>query len=111
MNITTHIDKEIYTIFLDGDLDAFSSGNMDKALLLACKSMKPHIWIDCRNLNYISSSGLGIVLYYMQQFKDNKQSLVLFNMSSKVKDVFQILGIDVLLTILPSREEALQLVK
>ena len=109
MNINTHIDQEVYTIFLEGDLDASSSTEVDKALLLAAKSNKPHIWIDCRSLNYISSTGLGVFLYYMQHFKDNNQALVLFNMSAKIKDVFNILGIDALLTILTSREEAMQL--
>jgi anti-sigma B factor antagonist len=43
---------------------------------------------------------------YLQDFETNKIKLALFNLSDKVKGVFQILGLDQLIKIVSTKEEA-----
>jgi anti-sigma B factor antagonist len=47
---------------------------------------------------------------YLQDFQDKNISLLLFGLNEKVMNVFEILGLDQLLTIVPSKEEARMLV-
>jgi anti-sigma B factor antagonist len=95
---------------INGDLDASSSILLDKAIAEAVSQNQANILIDCKNLNYISSAGLGVFMSYLQDFQDKNISLVLYGINDKVLNVFEILGLDQLLTIVLSKEEAKLLV-
>ena len=106
MNITSNKDNECFIIGIEGDLDASSCIMLDKAIAEAVSNSEKKIMVDCSKLNYISSAGLGVFMSYLQDFENNKILLVLFNLSEKVKNVFHILGLDELINIVNSKEEA-----
>ena len=64
------------------------------------------ILFDCTQLNYISSAGLGVFMSYIRDFENKKIKHVIFGLSDKVKSVFEILGLDKLLHIVKTKEEA-----
>jgi anti-sigma B factor antagonist len=106
MEITTKKDGEIITLGLKGELDASSSIRLDKELEAAMLAKAHKILVDCHDLSYISSAGLGVFMSYLHDFEMKKISIALFNVSEKVKDVFYILGLDSLIRISNSKEEA-----
>ena len=111
MKIYTEKDDEYHFIIIEGDLDASSCIVLDKAIAEAVSLNEKRIIIDCANLNYISSAGLGVFMSYIQDFENNNISLALCNLSDKVSNVFQILGLDELIKIVPSKDEAKALIK
>lgn len=106
MKITSDKENDYYIIGIDGDLDASSCIVLDKSISEAVSQGERKIIIDCSRLNYISSAGLGVFMSYLQDFENNKISLVLFGLNEKVKNVFQILGLDQLIKIVTTKEEA-----
>lgn len=94
------------TLTLAGELDASSSIKLDKELESAMVSHCSKILVDCANLTYISSAGLGVFMSYLHDFEIKKISLALYNVSEKVRDVFYILGLESLIRIVDTREEA-----
>ena len=110
MEIGTSHEGSLYIIAVNGDLDASSSIILDRAIEEAVYANETNIVIDCKKLNYISSAGLGVFMSYLQDFQDKNISLLLFGLNEKVMNVFEILGLDQLLTIVPSKEEARMLV-
>lgn len=106
MKLNSYTDADFHVIELSGDLDASSCLTLDEAISGAVKNNETKILVDCKELNYISSAGLGVFMSYLQEFENNKISLVLFNLNQKVKKVFQILGLDELIKIVGSKEEA-----
>ena len=111
MKIYTEKDGGYYFIVIEGDLDASSCILLDKAIAEAVSLNEKRIIIDCSNLNYISSAGLGVFMSYIQDFENNNISLALCHLSDKVSNVFQILGLDELIRIVPSKDEAKELIK
>jgi anti-sigma B factor antagonist len=106
MKLTNHKDNDYYILEIEGDLDASSCIILDNAISEAVSKGEKKIIIDCSRLNYISSAGLGVFMSYLQDFEANRISMALFNLSEKVKNVFQILGLDQLIKIVNSKEEA-----
>ena len=107
INITKETEDNIYIIKVEGDVDAASSIYLDKAISDALTRGQKKILIDCTQLEYISSAGLGVFMSYIQDFEKSDARFVLFGLSERVAGVFEILGLDQLLTIVKSREDAL----
>ena len=79
-----------------GQIDASSSIHLDNQLKNAIEEFKKII-IDLQELEYISSAGLGVFIYYLDEIKEKNIKLVLFGLSDKVYQVFEILGLHELL--------------
>ena len=107
MKITNHIREKTLTISLDGELDASSSVMLDEELSKPEIMLFSKILVDCENLNYISSAGLWVFISHLQRFEDAQIKLIFFNMQEKVRNVFEILGLDLLMTIVSTYDEAI----
>lgn len=106
MKITQEIKDSTIIMTLDGELDASSSVSLDEELSDPEIMKYSKILVDCQNLHYISSAGLGVFISHLQRFEDAQIKLIFFNMQDKVKNVFEILGLDLLMTIVSDYEEA-----
>jgi anti-sigma B factor antagonist len=109
MNINTLKENQFYILLIDGELDASSSIILDNAFTEALLKKENKILVDCSRLNYISSAGLGVFMSYLQDFENDNISMVLYQVSDKVKNVFTILGLDSLIRIVANKEEAMAL--
>ncbi len=106
MELNTYHETEYYFMELSGDLDASSCIQLDKAIAIAVANDEKKILVDCKDLSYISSAGLGVFMSYLQEFETKRIALVLFDLNAKVRKVFQILGLDELIKIVDSKEAA-----
>jgi len=101
------LDEGHYRIIkIIGDLDASSSIKLDDAIQQAVNLAKLHLLFDCTSLNYISSPGIGVFTSRIEDAEEGGVKMVMFGMTEKVKNVFKILGLDQLLPIVGTREEA-----
>lgn len=106
MQIKTTTEDKFHIIEIYGDVDASSSIKLDQSVEDAVKEGFKDILVDCSNLNYISSAGLGVFMSHIEEFKEKEICFALFGLSPKVKNVFEILGLDKLLQILDTKQEA-----
>jgi len=65
-----------------------------------------NIVFDCSNLEYVSSTGIGVFSALMKKLKLNNGNIVLFGLQSKVSEIFQLLGFTQLFNIKNTKEEA-----
>ena len=108
MEISAITEGSNYIIQIDGDVDASSSIYVDQQIRDAIdKGIVDHILIDCNDLNYISSAGLGVFMSYISELNEKSIKMTLYGLSEKVKHVFQILGLDNLMSIVKDKTEAL----
>lgn len=107
INITTEIEEGNNILKIEGDVDASSSIHLDEALTeLAEDQAVRFILVDAHDLNYISSAGLGVFMSYIDDFKIKNIKMVIYGLSEKVLNVFQILGLDQLMVIVKDKKEA-----
>jgi anti-sigma B factor antagonist len=106
MQITEFDEDNFWIIKVAGDVDAASAINLDKSIEKAINQGKKQIILDGTSLQYIASAGLGVFVSHIEEFKEKKVYFALFGLSDKVKNVFQILGLDKLLKIVVTKEEA-----
>jgi len=90
MNIETNRDGSTLTMELEGWLDTAASPSLAEAV----ENMPPEITqliLDCRKLEYISSSGLRVFLAAHKKMC-GKDGLVLTNVNSEVRNVLEMTG-------------------
>lgn len=91
---------------ISGDLDATESINMDNEIKKTLQETSSQILIDCSNLDYISSAGLGVFVSNIQDIKNQNGTLVLYALKESVFNTFKVLGLDKIIHIVKNENEA-----
>lgn len=92
MNITINEQEGKLVAVLEGDLDNVASTQAERSLAPVFECTDKDVLIDCTELNYISSSGLRILLNIYKHTRTNGHNAILKNLKDDVKEVFQISG-------------------
>ena len=82
-------------VALVGRLDAAEADRVDDAL----KALPGPLVLDCSELDYISSAGLGILIETHKRLLAAGHALTLTNLVPRVRNVFAYAGLDRLLKI------------
>ena len=65
------------------------------------------IVVDFEKVPYIDSSGLSVLIEMLQRFRQNGGAIALANMIDKIKYLFEIAKMDMLMSIYESQQEAI----
>ena len=96
----------IQVLSLQGELDAHTASELEAAIQKCQEDQRYQIIVNGSNLQYISSAGLGVFMSYIEEFKDQNIKMILFGMSDKVANTFEILGLNELLKIGKDKAQA-----
>ena len=77
-------------VLLDGRFDASQTAGAKSVLAEITDSRV----VDCSNLEYISSAGLGVLLMTQKRLKAAGGELSLVNVNHHIRDVFRYSGLD-----------------
>lgn len=91
---------------LYGEVDASNSVILDEAIQELVTAGSMSLLIDAKNLDYISSAGLGVFMSYLEDFQDKGISMKIYGLTPRVFEVFRILGLDQLIPIYPDKAAA-----
>lgn len=92
---------------LNGYLDAHTAPKLEEMIQEIVLAKKYNIIINFKNLDYISSAGLGVFMAFIEEIRDNKGDMKLCEMTEKVFSIFDLLGFPVLFDILKNDSEAI----
>lgn len=91
---------------LTGYLDTYNSASFQRRVQKVIDSGYTRLIFDCAKLNYVSSTGIGLFTAFLKTVKSAGGDIVLYNVQSRVFDVFQLLGFSRFFNIKDSRSEA-----
>ncbi len=96
-------------IEIDGHLSSDSAPDFDDYINKLLDNNIIYLLIDMKNLNFISSIGIGAILM-LQKFTNEKNGLtVFFNLNYEITSLLKLLGFDLLFNIVSDRSEALHI--
>lgn len=101
-------DSGVHCLYLDGYLDAHTAPVLEEAIESCINRGINNILISFKDLDYISSAGLGVFMAYIEDIRNNGGDLKLANMKPKVFSVFDLLGFPILFDILEEEEIAIK---
>ena len=94
MSMKTTIDEldNKYAVSLEGDLDTADAVEVDRILKPLYKSEGKDVEIECKKLQYISSSGLRILSRILKAAKISGSVVTVKHVNDDIMNVFRLTG-------------------
>jgi len=93
---------------LSGKLDATTAKTFEDKILAEIDSGDRRFVIDLSHLEYVSSSGLRVLLLAAKRLHSTDGKIVLCSLKEHVRQVFDLAGFSSILSIYGSRDDALK---
>lgn len=87
-------DKNCWNIAVQGEIDIYNSSNVKDYLSNLIQEHPTDVFMDCTNLEYIDSTGLGALVAVVKKIKQYNGDFHLSNVKSNVSKVFKITNLD-----------------
>lgn len=94
INLKNELDADFWEVFVNGELDVSTADQFKEYLhKLIDKDIK-NIRFDLNNLDYIDSTGLGVMIGVLKRIKIENKEIYIKSPKDNVKKIFSITGLD-----------------
>lgn len=83
-----------WTVEIIGELDILTSVDFKKSLNEMLDEMESNIKLNCENLFYIDSTGLGVIIGILNRVKNNGNNISIVNAQANIDKLIKISGLD-----------------
>jgi anti-sigma B factor antagonist len=104
------INDKVSVIDINGELTAFAEGVLMQAYNQASDGKVRAIILNFEGLEYMNSSGIGLLVTLLIRVNRKKQRLLTYGLTEHYRNIFQITRLDDAITMRESEEEAVQVV-
>jgi len=105
------IDQEsrgpVQLIRLSGSLDMYSFPRLESHLNTLFQQGRYALILDCRDLDYIGSAGLGALIGFAKQAREHKGDLHLLNVPERIYKIIELLGFTKVLRVHHTEDDAI----
>jgi anti-anti-sigma factor len=108
MKVTTQTNGPEVYIQVEGRIDTTNYNEFESAVNEVLSDNTRQIYLDCGELNYISSSGLRIFLTIQKKMMAAGGKLKLYGMQPAIREIFDISGFSSIFSIYADKQAAMQ---
>lgn len=94
LKLVEEILNDSVKISLKGEIDICTSTELKEKLYNIVDTNQKDLLIDCKELNYIDSTGLGIFVAALKKAKQYEKKITILNLKDNIKKLFIITGLD-----------------
>jgi len=109
-SITVHVRKpDAYTGIIDihGEVNAFAESALMDAYTQACQDQAKAIILNFSGLEYMNSSGIGLLVTLLIRVNRQKQKLLAYGLSEHYRQIFELTRLNEAIGIYATEVEAL----
>ncbi len=108
LSIAIEPQNGVSIIQFDGIIDASNIDEVRRYLDSFMEQAPPQLALDCRDLRYINSTAFGMLFKYHRSCEAKGGCFLVFGVQKKIMNIMRILGLDHVLNLYPTLDEALQ---
>ncbi|BEP27676.1 STAS domain-containing protein [Helicovermis profundi] len=86
--------EDIWSIDLEGDVDINTSNKLKEEINSLLDEREANVELNFKELSYIDSTGLGVLISILKRVKKNENKIVVKNSKKNVFKLFKITGLD-----------------
>ena len=102
------VSDRVSVIDIKGELTAFAEGVLMEAYAQASDGRVRAIVLNFEGLEYMNSSGIGLLVTLLIRINREKQRLLTYGLSDHYRSIFQITRLDDAISIYDSEKEAIR---
>ena len=87
-------ENNYWFVELIGEVDIYTAGELKEAFMDIIEEKKENIKINAENLEYIDSTGLGILIGILKRLKHEDKNIIISKIRPNVKKLLNITGLD-----------------
>ena len=106
MDITSETDGDLVRFHLVGHVDTTTSDSVTQAVNAAMAAGGRRLIFDMRDVSYVSSAGLRVILIAARQARAVGGGAAVFALQPRVEKIFAVSGFDKVVPVATSGEEA-----
>ena len=107
LRVETRSEGDVTLVYPKGFINAHTVRTFETELQKSLQQKRFKLVVNCAELAYIASAGLGAMMGAIEEIRGNGGDLRLTNLNETVQNIFEILGFHHLFRIFPSEAEAL----
>jgi anti-sigma B factor antagonist len=96
LNINKAFDSEknLWEVKLIGEIDISTANSLKEILIKLLEEKEIDIKLDCKELDYIDSTGLGVLIGILKRLKSIDKDIIIINPKPNISKLFKITGLD-----------------
>lgn len=87
-------DKQLWNIQLNGEVDVYTAGQLKETFISILEERKESIKLNAEGLEYIDSTGLGVLIGILKRLKQDNKDIIIVNIKPSIKKLLNITGLD-----------------
>ena len=95
-------------LYPTGHLDAHSVEKFENEMLKMLEENIVKIVVNCTDLNYISSAGMGIIMGYLDEIREKGGDIKLSNVMERVYEIFDLVGFTDIYDFIEDEQKAIE---
>jgi anti-anti-sigma factor len=108
MKVSTSVEEEgIALLEIEGEVNAYTARDLDRALNELLAQGQTRLLLDASKVVFITSAGLRAITFAQREAQQQGGEVRLFGLSDQVRRVFEMAGLDELLHLSDTRQEAM----
>ncbi len=111
MKFETDISGNINVISIIGRIEMIHIDTLRENIFTLIDKNENGVLINLKDLEYINSAGLGILIRIAKIMENKKRPLAFSSLKENIFEIFKIAGFTNILTIFPTQEEAMKFFK
>lgn len=92
-------ETNTWEIYLKGEIDIYNAPQLKEKLHEIITKQSGDIVMDCKDLKYIDSTGLGVLISVLKRVKEYDGNIVIKNLKPYIHKIFIITGLDKIFSI------------
>lgn len=104
--VSNNLENGELLVKIEGEVDVYTSIDLKKELTKLVESDQKNIIIDLENVNYMDSSGLGVLVALLKELKKIGGELKLISLPVSVKKIFDLTRLTKFFNIYNNLDEA-----
>ncbi|MCK5221868.1 MAG: STAS domain-containing protein [Candidatus Aminicenantes bacterium] len=100
--------ENVGVLYPTGHLDAHSVEKFENEMIKMLDDSIVKIVVNCNELNYISSAGMGIIMGYLDEIREKGGDIKLSNVIDRVYEIFDLVGFTEIYEFVDSEEKAIE---
>lgn len=91
---------------IEGEVDVYTAPQLKQDIVDVAERGVKHLIINLSKVEYLDSTGLGVLIGGLKRLREGKGNLVLVGPGMRILRIFEITGLDKIFDIYPTVEEA-----